>query len=633
MSEIIEGGSAVLGRRARSYHLDVFRRRATVRRFVSDLNDTWGYGGSAPDKNAASPALIDLEALGVDRTLWLPGVGGNYVSTPDLNEIDYDSSTFENGTGTWIVYVASSVATTTVRAFAGTQALRVTSDGTSTTPRARTSIAPIPAGQTYTTSVFMHIPAGYVGLLGVKYTLGVTENATGPAVTTSVTGAWVRITLAFTIPTGSDGCFVTPGLQKVGGGFVESGIFVDVDSVQLEKGSVASAYTLPHRITGDIDLRAHVALEDWTPAVRQMVVVRSDSYHLAVETSGSLTAWFYAGGAFDPATSTAAIPGVVDGQKKWVRATRTSAGSVRFYASDDGVAWTEVGVAVAKGSAPLGTLLRDLEIGGRSRGSADQAKGKVLSAEVRAGIDGVVVARYDANAHTDATYTDTTGKVWTVSRSGRAVAEIVDRSTWAFTGVEYLRVPNRAGINFGDVATADVTYAVGFRTVGSDNAGRIIEKGRYNNAGAIGMYVAGEALGGFVRGVTHSGALAFSDFVWHSGSYVVSGGQHSVAVDGVARPSKAHLQSGADTSSLMSIGADNAGSTPYRGLISWVAVFRRTLTEMEHALLAAWDGSVSTEPAFLRAAAALYINADDPQQRLRYRAHNRVINLVDRSVA
>jgi hypothetical protein len=62
---------------------------------------SWGYGGSDEVKNAASPQLIDLDALSVSRALYLPGTDGNYVSTPDKNLLDYNSATFENGRGKW----------------------------------------------------------------------------------------------------------------------------------------------------------------------------------------------------------------------------------------------------------------------------------------------------------------------------------------------------------------------------------------------------------------------------------------------------------------------------------------------------------------------------------------------------
>ncbi len=69
------------------------------------------------------------------------------------------------------------------------------------------------------------------------------------------------------------------------------------------------------------------------------------------------------------------------------------------------------------------------------------------------------------------------------------------------------------------------------------------------------------------------------------------------------------------------------GQSSYKGQIDVFIGLRRLLTDTERTELAAWDGTVANEPAWLREDAIFYINADDPIQTGWY-LNNRIINLA-----
>lgn len=417
-----------------------------------------------------------------------------------------------------------------------------------------------------------------------------------------------------------------------------------VDSVQVEKGTGASPYTFPNRITGDIDLRAHVALEDWTPATLTYLVAAYNTsggnrrFALAVTAStGVITLLVSQDGAVPTAGGTitsSVAPSVADGQPLHVRATRNATtGEVLFYTSPDGITWTQLGSSRTSTPGPIFNGPASIEVGTVSA-SNGMLKGKVLSTEVRAGINGTVVARYDATQHVDTTYTDTTGKIWSVSRSGDATAEIVDRNTWAFTGPERLMFPDRNDLDFG--AGEAFTVASGFGTRNATVRKVLLAKAGNTGAGPrYDLAVINSQVRFLVVPTTAETPRAELNSVPSLPSvYGVAAGSR----EGTSLKTYLNSTVSATTTSVsasgdlrssypLSIGGFGAAES-MSGFISWTAIFRRALTSVEHAELAAWDGKVATEPAWLRNAAALYINADDKTQRATYAASNSVINLA-----
>jgi hypothetical protein len=137
--------------------------------------------------------------------------------------------------------------------------------------------------------------------------------------------------------------------------------------VEAYKATFAGAGTRSYDttdITGDIDIRCKASLNDWTPAARQTLVAkyqptgnqRSWRFQVISATEGTTGClrlyWSNNGSAALFATSTAAT-GLADGSVKWCRATldvnNGAAGcDVKFYLSDDGVSWTQLGSTVTQ---------------------------------------------------------------------------------------------------------------------------------------------------------------------------------------------------------------------------------------------------------------------------------------------
>lgn len=158
-------------------------------------------------------------------------------------------------------------------------------------------------------------------------------------------------------------------------------------------------------IVGDIDLRAKVALNDWTPAVASWILSKFDAagadraYALNVQTGGQIQiVWSADGTALLFATSNVGVP-FSDGQIRWVRATldvNNGAGNAvaTFYTSIDGVTWTQLGIPQLVGAITSIFVGGDnLQIGARSEGASNFLIGKFYAAEIRSGIDGAIVTR------------------------------------------------------------------------------------------------------------------------------------------------------------------------------------------------------------------------------------------------
>lgn len=186
-------------------------------------------------------------------------------------------------------------------------------------------------------------------------------------------------------------------------------------------------------ITGDIDIRCKVALTDWTPAATNRLLAKRSgagtSYDFYLEPSGGLA--FYDGAT--QAISTAPV-GFADGATRWVRVTRTTTGSVRFYTSADGVAWTQLGSVLAVAAGNLADTAVQVTLGMWGDGNTSPLNGKIYAAEIRNGIDGTLVAnpRFDQQTAGTTSFADVYGNVWTLN--GTAAIEGEDPPTASISG-------------------------------------------------------------------------------------------------------------------------------------------------------------------------------------------------------
>jgi hypothetical protein len=225
-------------------------------------------------------------------------------------------------------------------------------------------------------------------------------------------------------------------------------------------------------VTGDIDIRAKVSLDDWTPGVEKTLVAKWNSstsqraYELFINAAGNIGFRSSVAGTaatVDVGSSTA--PTVSDGANLWIRATLDvddGAGNnvVKFYTSADGVTWVQLGdTRTTAGATSIFDSSAALEIGSKTAGTLNMLNGNVYAAEVRNGIDGTVVASFDAR-RADTPWT-ILGAGWSWEGASFAGKPAMVLSLPGTSG-NYASTPDTAGVSVtGDIdirvkATLDV---------------------------------------------------------------------------------------------------------------------------------------------------------------------------------
>jgi hypothetical protein len=222
----------------------------------------------------------------------------------------------------------------------------------------------------------------------------------------------------------------TVTINKSGvGTFVSTGNYLYLPGVTSNYASAPDSAALD--ITGDIDLRAKVALDDWTPSATANLISKNQagavSYYLNVQTTGALRLMISLNGTAETLATSSVVNTITDGATKWVRATRVaSTGVVQFFTSDDGLSWTQLGTNVSTTSGNIAATTAFLEIGTTGFGGGAGFRGKFFRAQVLNGIGGTVA--FDANFEgsitslNQASFTESSSNAATVTinRSGSA---------------------------------------------------------------------------------------------------------------------------------------------------------------------------------------------------------------------
>lgn len=188
-------------------------------------------------------------------------------------------------------------------------------------------------------------------------------------------------------------------------------------------------------ITGDLDIRVFVAMDDWTPATLQSLIGKRSStsnisYDLVMNTPGQLTfQWSADGTNLTSSVCNVTMP-FVDGQPVWIRCTfdaNDGAGNnvTKFYYSFSGLDWTQIGNTVTTaGVATIIDTTAPVEIGEISN-LGRPFKGQFLRAQIRNNIlnDGTGIV-FDANFQKQAlgssTFTESSSNAATVTMQGGA---------------------------------------------------------------------------------------------------------------------------------------------------------------------------------------------------------------------
>lgn len=218
-------------------------------------------------------------------------------------------------------------------------------------------------------------------------------------------------------------------------------------------------------ITGDIDLRVKVALDDWTPAAEGYLLSKwssgQQSYILAVTTGGNLRLYWTTNGSTNILRTSTVALGLANGAVKWVRATLdvdngASGHDAKFWTSDDGSSWTQLGTTVTTaGTTSIWSGSAQVEVGTHSSGTAATGgAGKHYRAQVYSGIGGTLVLDVDTSVITSGAATsfqsvDSSPKTVTVNRatSGKKACAVT-ASCWLLGTDDYIEVPDNADLDF-----------------------------------------------------------------------------------------------------------------------------------------------------------------------------------------
>lgn len=179
-------------------------------------------------------------------------------------------------------------------------------------------------------------------------------------------------------------------------------------------------------ITGNIDLRALAALDNWSNANQQFFISKGTpfptsatlSYQLSI-VAGILKLSFGLGGvnvAFNASTSISPT----NGSALWVRAALTLNTSCIFYTSTDGVVWTQIGAPQASAFASINDTAAALELGRGVAlgGTTYYTLGKIYRAQIYSGVAGTLAGSFngaDANVGATTVTSSQTGEIYTLA--------------------------------------------------------------------------------------------------------------------------------------------------------------------------------------------------------------------------
>lgn len=423
--------------------------------------------------------------------------------------------------------------------------------------------------------------------------------------------------------------------------------FLDFHSPCLKVNDDDISFIPSHRIVADLDIRARYAEKARGQNQQLILKDRSDnySYQLRILTNGAIQFVWSPDGTSGSVIAHQTGIAWQDRTHREVRVTFVADNGsddyeVKFFHKVDND-WEQLGSTQTGAASQIFPGDSPIDIGSRA-GSSSFYRGVMLEAEIRDGINGPIVARFDADDpagfaaganNLDSYVDETSGHSVVLRQNSHTTTEVVNGNTWAFADDSWMDIPTNElldhGINDFEIAALTATRTRTWALIASK---------KYNTATnhpgwMYGFSVAGS--GGFVTRVAdeeeNQRAMLLSNYddgVWRTYGFSHTQAQLVKYVDGVqVGDTSTPLVGNTDTDVSLRIGRSGEGSTLYKGLISWIAIFRRTLTESERVTLANWDGTVATEPQWLRPLAVLYINADDTLVRESYE-NNEILNLA-----
>lgn len=195
--------------------------------------------------------------------------------------------------------------------------------------------------------------------------------------------------------------------------------------------------------TGDSSLRVRAILYDWTPAairylVGQWGAAGQRARKLEVLTNGKFRYSWSENGTDVLTAESSVATGIADGAVKYAMVTHdadngASGNDVKFWLSDDGITWSQLGTTVTGGATTsVHNSTATLTVGAEADGATGVFAGQVFYADLRAtsGTGGSAVAAFDASrgTRTSLSILAATGETWTVHQSGTPPAQLQGRA-------------------------------------------------------------------------------------------------------------------------------------------------------------------------------------------------------------
>lgn len=220
-------------------------------------------------------------------------------------------------------------------------------------------------------------------------------------------------------------------------------------------------------VSGDLDIRAKVALDDWSPAVGLYVASHRGAsgdygYLFMVTATGALRLYHSSDGTTDTfETSTANLSATADGADLWVRATLdvdngSSGYDVRFYTSPDGTTWTQLGSTVTGAGTTSTHASTAVFTCGADYQGLSASPAKIYRVQVLNGISGTPVLDIDTSVITAGTATSfpaLSGQTVTINRAltGKK-ASVVTAPVWSLGTDDYMEIADNSLL---DMAATD----------------------------------------------------------------------------------------------------------------------------------------------------------------------------------
>lgn len=356
-------------------------------------------------------------------------------------------------------------------------------------------------------------------------------------------------------------------------------------------------------ITGDIDIRARIALDDWTPSNVQPIVdkysvANNQSYLMWIDTSGFITLYWtedgVTGKTFTSSAAAAASRTVSDNGELWVRATLdvdngASGHTVTFYTSLNGSLWNQLGsVRTGTGTTSIFSGTSPLRIG--SYGGA-MLSGKIFRIQILTGINGTPVIDIDSSLIESGSVTSfkaRTGQIISILRStSERKSACILNPCWLFGSDDYMEVPNNSMIDFGSTDSFTVMAIV--RQWQTSSTDSIIRKGNFSDSSYGIFFNSDGSLWSSVRDTTTS----VDRFINITLGKVITAFQtinrstqtQTLSISGSSSSTSISTIGSLQNSSPLRIGiSPNASNAADVEIIS-VAIFRRALSTDEISLL------------------------------------------------